>query len=64
MIMNVFILFWSFCVVNYRSITGCFVAKIEMANIVCVIVETNLREIFVAFHGFTALGNNFTNNVH
>lgn len=47
MIMNVFISFWSLYVGNYHSITGCFVAKIEMANIVCVIVETNFHGLVV-----------------
>lgn len=47
MIMNVFISFWSLCVGNYHSIMGCFVANIEMANNVCVIVETNFQGIHV-----------------
>lgn len=47
MIMNVFISFWSLCVRNYHSIMGRFVAKIEMANIVCVIVETNFHRILI-----------------
>lgn len=43
--MNVFVSFWSLCVVNYGRIFGCFVANTEMANIVCVIVETDIYTV-------------------